>query len=122
MRVGDHDRPFCEAGLLHPRGARELAVPIQGAPSGKDRVILFAARQDRCDARPHRPLSDHQLSLAGDQRGVADLHALHIGDGIELSRSAFERDAEVARPGPALGGLARFAAAARQDDHRCTDH
>ena len=48
------------------------------------------------DAGAHRPLADHQLAAAGDQRGVTDLDAGDVGDGIERPGGAADRQLEIA--------------------------
>ena len=60
------------------------------------------ARQDRRDARAHRPLADDERAVARDDRRVADRHARHVGDRVERARRPVERHAEVARARPRL--------------------
>ena len=67
-------------------------------------IESLAARQDRGDAGAHRPLARRVSgALARDDRGVADLDAGDVGDGVERPGRAVERHAEIARPRRPLG-------------------
>ena len=95
--VGDHHRAFKEAGLLHPSGAGHFAISVLRKPSGEDRVIhgILSARKNSGDSGANWAFADLQLAFSGNQSGVADENAVDIGDGIEFSRCAVKRNAEV---------------------------
>ena len=99
VRVGQEDRPFEEARLLDPGRARHLAVAVLREPAGEDGVVVgaLAARQHDRHARAHRTLSDLELAVARDQRGVPDLDARDVGDRVVRAR----RCLRTARPGRA---------------------
>ena len=59
------------------------------------RLFLPSREHDR-HARAHRSLADNELALAGDERGVADLDAGDVGDGVEPARRAADRECEIA--------------------------
>ena len=98
VRVGDRDREREHAHLLDPRRAGHLAVAVDRPPPrrrGPSRVRA-AVRMDRRDARPHRPLADHQRPVTPHQRAVSDLHGADVGDRVARAGRATERHAEAA--------------------------
>ena len=54
----------------------------------------MSARQDRGHAGAHRAFADFELSLALDQGRESDFDSGDIGDRVEFSRGAIERNAE----------------------------
>src|SRR4029077_11004060 len=72
-----------------------------------------SARQDRRHPGAHRALADDELALAADERRVPDEYAADVGDGVERTRRAVERNAKVARA--RLRGLIRRLGG-REDD------
>ena len=67
----------------------------QPAKTGSPKHVL-AARQNGGDSGAYRAFADLQLAGAGDQSGVADFDALHVGDGVERAGRAVEGNAQVA--------------------------
>ena len=66
--VGETDGTFQEAALLHPGGAGDLAVAVEGEPASANRVVVvFATRVDDGDAGAD--------GLAADDGGITDLDA-----------------------------------------------
>jgi hypothetical protein len=55
------------------------------------------------DAGADGTLADYEFAAAGDDRGVADLDAFDICNGVVEAGSAVEGDAEIAGAGPGLG-------------------
>ena len=103
--VGDHNRAVQETGLLHPCSAGHLAVAVQGEPSGEDGIFgILAARQDGSHAGTHGADTYFQRPVAGNQGCMADLHSLHVCDGVQRARRTVKRDAQIARPRFGLGG------------------
>ena len=87
VRVGDHDRTVEKAGIFDPGGAGHLAIAVEREPGGEDGVITgLAAGMDGGDAGAHRSFADYEFAAAGDERGVADLDTLHVGDGVVRRR------------------------------------
>ena len=110
VRVGDRDRTFEQPALLHPRRPGHLAVAVEREPRGEHRIgVGLAARVHDGDAGAHRALADDELAAAGDQRGVADLDAGNVGDGVERARGAADRQLEIA-----LSRLLRVEAPSRE--------
>ena len=96
VRVGDRDRTFEQPALLDPGRAGHLAVAVEREPRGEHRIgVGLAARMHDGHAGAHRALADDQLAAAGDQRGVADLDAGHVGDRIERPGGAANRQLEI---------------------------
>jgi len=102
--VGDHHGSVEEAGVFHPGCAGHLAIAVEGEPGGEDCVITgFAARMDGRDAGTHGTFADNELAFAGDERGVSDLDAANVGDGVVEAGGAVEGDSEIAGAGFGLG-------------------
>ncbi len=57
---------------------------------------------DSGDAGAHRSLANFEFACAGDERGVADLDAFHVGDGVVAAGIAIEGDSEIAGAGLGL--------------------
>src|SRR5207248_5215096 len=57
---------------------------------------VFSARENRSNAGANRAFADPQLPFTGDESGVANEDSVDIGDGIEFSRRAVKRNAEIA--------------------------
>ena len=98
-RVGQNDRRFDGAELLHLRRSGELAEGV----ADKDRAghlltkEIPGVRKDRGHACPH--------GVSRHQSRVSDAHASDIRDGVERPRAAGAGlDAEVTRARTALGG------------------
>jgi hypothetical protein len=71
-----------------------LAVAVERKPSGKHRLArILTPRQDGGDAGAD--------GCTGDERGMADLDAVDIGDGIAKAGDAIERHTQI--PGARLG-------------------
>ena len=97
VRVGDHHRAVEEAGVVDPGGAGHFAVAVEGEPGGEDGVVgSLAAGMNGGDAGADGAFADYEFAVAGDQRGVADLDAFDVGDGVVGAGSAVEGDAEIA--------------------------
>ena len=98
VRVGDHHRAFEKSGLFHPGRAGHFAVAVLGEPAGKNGIAhgFLAARQNCGDAGADRSLADLQFSFTGDERGVANGYAGHVGDGVERTGRAVKGNAEIA--------------------------
>ena len=91
--------PFRQPGFFDPGRAGHFAVAVQAEPSCINIVgVLFPARQDHGDAGSDRTFAHFQRPIAANQRRCADFHAGNIGNGVELSRRAFEGHAKIARP------------------------
>jgi hypothetical protein len=104
VRVGDHYGAGEEAGVVDPGGAGHLTVAVEGEPGGEDGVVgSFAARMNGGDAGAHGSLADYEFAFAGDERGVSDLDAFDVGDGVVAAGSAIEGDSEIAGAGLGLG-------------------
>src|SRR5580704_3574374 len=104
MSVRDHDRTVEKTGVFNPGSAGHLAVAIEREPGGEDGVVAgFSAGMDGGDAGADGSGADYELAAAGDERGMADLDALHVGDGVVGAGSPIEGNAEVAGAGFGLG-------------------
>ena len=57
----------------------------------------MSARKDRSHAGAHRTLANNQFAFAFNQRGVANLDAGNVGDGVELVRRSIKWNTEIAR-------------------------
>ena len=103
--VGDHHRAFEEPDSSTQVVPVISPLPFSANQPAKEKRWMESrpARQDRGDPGAHRPLADHQLAAAGDERRVADEDAGDVGDGIQRAGRAVEGHAEVAGPqrGPA---------------------
>src|SRR5581483_5095238 len=65
---------------------------------------IVSAGNDRRYPGAHRSLADLKLSLAADQRGVANFDARNVRNRVQFSRCSFEANTQIARPNlPALG-------------------
>ena len=96
--------PSMKPAFLDPGRAGHLAVAVLREPAGEHRIVRrLAARKDHGHAGPHRTLAHLERALTANDRGHADLDAAHVGDGVERTRRAVERDAEVARARFVLG-------------------
>ena len=97
VRVGQHHRAFQLAGFLEPCRAGHLAVAVEREPRAEHRSVeaVVATRQDRGDAGAHLVPVRQVL----DQRDLADGDAGDVGDRIERTGRAFERNAQIARAG-----------------------
>src|SRR5258708_28213446 len=88
MSVGDSNWTLQKTAFLDPGRPRHLAVAIERKISRVDRVMLaFAAWMD-----------DRQAGadvFSFDDRCVTDLHAVHIGNGVEWAGPAFEWNSEI---------------------------
>src|ERR1700737_3471503 len=105
MGIADHDRPVEKSGVVNPGGAGHFAVAVEREPGGEDGVSGgFAARENGGDSGARRAFADYKFSLAGEERGVADLDSFDVSDGIVGAGSAVERDAEVAGARAGLSG------------------
>jgi hypothetical protein len=85
VRIGDHHWTFEEAGLFHPRCASHLAVAVEGPPAGKNRIAhgIFAAWEDCGDTGADWAFADLEFAIAGNESGLTDGNATHVGDGVE---------------------------------------
>ena len=99
VRIRNHHRALQESALCHPMRASHFAVAIQAEEIGVDRIVerFMTARDDRGHTSPHRALAGRELSFAADQSGVTDFHSSHVSDGVEFSRRAIKRNAQVSR-------------------------
>ena len=89
---------FEETALLQPGRAGHFAVAVEREPGAEHRIrVGLAARVHDRDTGAYRAFADYERTTAGDQRGVTDLYARHIGDGIERTRSAANGQAQLAR-------------------------
>ena len=90
------DRHRERPALLDPGGAGHLAVAVERVPPGGTGLpeAGVTAGHDRGDAGAHRPLADHQWSVAVDERRHADRETGHVGDRVQRTGRAGERDAE----------------------------
>jgi hypothetical protein len=104
MGIGNHDRAFEKATFFDPSGSCHLAIAIQSEPAGKALEIVgqLATRQNGRNPRPHRTLSNLQLSLTGDDRGMADFDALHIGDAVKGTCYAIKGNPQIPSAWPVL--------------------
>ena len=94
-----------EAGIVNPGGAGHFAVAVEGEPGGENGVVAgLAAGMNGGDAGAHRAFADYEFAFTGDQRGVADLDAFYVGDGVVGAGSAVEGNSEIAGAGLGLGG------------------
>ena len=93
MRAGDHDGAFEEAGFLDPVRARQFAVAVEAEDAREYGVLQRhpPARQNCGDARAHS-----MLAGAFDECRVADCDRRNVGNCVERSGSAVERNAEPA--------------------------
>ncbi len=96
--IGDHHRAVHQPGFLDPGGAAHLAVAVLAEPAGKHRIrrIVAPTWQDGGHAAAHHGSAVGCIGCAGNQGVVANLDAAHIGDGVERSGRALERNPEVA--------------------------
>jgi hypothetical protein len=103
VRVGDHDGAVEKAGVFEPCGAGHFSVAVEREPAAEDGVIrVLAARMNSGDSGADRAFADFEFAAAGDERGVAYLHAFDVGDGVVGAGRAVERDSEVAGSGLGL--------------------
>ena len=111
--VREHHRPFEQAGLLDPGAPGHLARAVQHEAAGKGgrRDGVAPARQDGRDAGAHLATIRKVL----DQRDLPDGDAGNVGDRIERSGLALERNAEVTRPRSGQGGRCGQRRGKRQD-------
>jgi len=59
---------------------------------------------DRGNAGTHGSFADYELTLARDERGVADFYTFYVGYGVVWAGSAIERDAQIPGARLSLGG------------------
>ena len=97
VRVRNHHRADKKSRLLDPGRTGHFAIAVQRPPTGKDRIVdgVFAARQNRGDARSHRPLADHQLAFSRNECRMADGYAGNVSDGVERSWCPVERNPKI---------------------------
>jgi hypothetical protein len=101
VRVGDRDRRREQSRLADPFESGHLAVAVEPVAAREDRLahVVGSSRDDDRDAGPDRPPADDERSLAGDEGGVPDAHARHVGDGIaRAGLPESDDDPEVSRP------------------------
>ena len=114
MCVSDQDRPVQPSGFFQPGGAGHFTVAVQREPSAEDgRAGLLAVRPDGGNSSAHR-----MVAVARDERGVAHFESGDIGDGVQRTRRAFERNTQLAGARPReqrQGGRQRQS---RSDDFR----
>src|SRR5262249_29371132 len=93
VRIGDHDWTDEKTGFFYPGSSGHFAVAILRIPAGKNCVIeISAARQNGGNSGANRAFADLEFPFAGDERSVADKNSCDVGDCVEWSRSAFERN------------------------------
>jgi hypothetical protein len=99
VRVGNQDGTNEKAGFFNPGCAGHFTVAVLREPAGENGIAdgIISTRQNGCDAGADRAFADSKLSIAGNQRGVADQNTRDIGDGIKRTGRAVKRDSEVAR-------------------------
>ena len=121
--IGHRHRPFQQPALLDPGRAGHFAVAVQREPRGEDRLrVAFPARVDHRHTGAHRSRPHHQLSASGNEGGLADFDARHVGDGVEWSRRPADGQLEIP-----LSRLLRVQAERggddqEQGDDRCSHH
>ena len=104
MRIRDDYRPFEKAQIIERGGAGHLAVAVQREPASEDRISgIFSPRKNGGDAGAYRANTYLQRAIAGNQRRVANFHALYVGDGVERAGSAVEGNAQVSGARFSLG-------------------
>jgi hypothetical protein len=98
QRVGQKDRRLDQSPLRDLRQARQLARAVEHEGAADEPLAIdILVRQDAGDAGAHRALAFFELALATYERGVSDLDAADVGDGIErTSRIAPDGDADFA--------------------------
>ncbi len=98
--VGDEDRVRQRLEVADPVRPGHLAVAVQRVGGGEDGGVPdVLARQHRGDAGAHRTSADLERALAAHDRGVADQHAVDVGDGVVgPGGQRADGDAELTRP------------------------
>src|SRR5581483_5623369 len=95
--VCDHDWAVEKAGVVHPVGAGHFAVAVEAEIAGEDLVLgVLPAWQDRSHPGANWPDTHFEGTAAGNESCVAHLNSGNVGDGIERTGSAIERNAQVA--------------------------
>ncbi len=95
VRVRNHHGPHQKTGFFHPGRAGHFAIAILREPTGEDSALhsISSLRQDSGDTSAYRSLTHHEFAFAGNERGVTDGYARHIGDGVEWARCPIKRHA-----------------------------
>jgi hypothetical protein len=90
MRVGERDRRAQLPRLFQPEQAGHLAVAVEGVIAGKALILVDFAVTGADDG----DAGARHAWLVVDERGVANPHARHVGDGIvEAGRQFADDDA-----------------------------
>ena len=98
VSISQNDWTFQKSTFFHPRSTSHLTIAVEGKVSGKHWIIhgRNTAGQDRRHAGPHRTLAHFQFPFATDDCGVPNLNASDVGNRVEFSRCAIERDSQIA--------------------------
>jgi hypothetical protein len=81
--IRDHDWPIEQSGVVHPVDARHLAIPIQAEKSSEHGIPgTVSAGKDCGHPGSHWANTNLERPFAGNQGGVPNLDAFHVGDSV----------------------------------------
>src|SRR6266446_1143287 len=95
--VSNDNRAFEKSAFFDPMCAGHLAVAVQTEYSRVNRIVqrIMSARNDCGHAGPDWSFTNHKFSFATNDRGVTNFDTNDVGDGVELTGRAIERNAEI---------------------------